>query len=124
MLLGMKDSKYNSAILTPWTIIHVISGIMFAVFSKNLDFKKSLFLFFVIHTIYELKDIYFEDGQNSFANSIGDQLFAVTGFLIGWKLGMQKSILLSLVLFLVFLSPMFSKNGKWSNGLDIWWSRD
>lgn len=120
----MKDSKYNSSVLTPWTIIHVISGIMFAAFTKNLDFKKSLFLFFVIHTIYEIKDIYFEDGQNSLANSIGDQLFAVGGFMIGWKLGMQKSILVSLLLFVLFLSPMFSKNGKWSNGLDIWWSRD
>jgi multisubunit Na+/H+ antiporter MnhG subunit len=122
-LISLEDSKYKPSFTTPWTIIHTISGITFANLSKHLDFKSSFIVFFIIHTIYELKDIYSKGSKNSAFNSIGDQTFGVLGFLIGWKIGMKHSAILVLALFIWLLNPKFSKNGKWSNGFDIWESR-
>ena len=123
-IFGLEDTKDHPSIITPWAIIHVIAGIVFAVITRNVEIKRAFALFFSLHTIYEIKDVYFIDYQkNSIHNSIGDQISGVCGFFVGRSLGTQSSTILSLVLFAIFLNPVFGKNGRWSNGMDVWTSR-
>ena len=66
------------AILTPWSIVHFLSGA--AAKQVNMPFS----WFFIAHAVYEAKDqVERETGKiyNSAVNSIGDQTVAVLGHL-------------------------------------------
>jgi len=123
LLIGVSDdTKYTPIMFTPWSLIHVISGIMFALFTRNVPFGRSFALFFILHGLYEVKDV--STGViNSLPNSIGDQLSATCGFLLGRILETQNLIIISLILFAIFLNPLFSKNGETSKVWKIWTSR-
>ena len=107
-LFGLDDSIESSAVITPWSLIHVLSGYVIYVIAKRyipgISFKEIIILCFVIHTLYEVKDLvcynddlffalhgkklidtasHFWDHSNSLANSIGDTVFAFIGTALG-----------------------------------------
>lgn len=127
-IFSLNEKGKDPALITPWTIIHFIGGVLFAIFSKSTQFQKnqSLITFFTIHAMYEIRDCYIYEKHNSITNSIGDQIFSVFGFLLGWELQIKDAVLVCLTLFILFLSPFMNKTGewRWSNGIDSWNSRD
>ncbi len=113
------NKKHNEAFFTPWTFIHVWSGIVWVLICKKLYNNLSntaiymLGLFF--HTLYELKDIssYLKKGSdeepstiwhNSFFNSIGDTIGAIIGMFLGiylYKNASNKVIFEVLVIWII-----------------------
>ena len=89
------DSKKNEAFITPFTICHFLTGVIANLVSQKfkLTFTNGFILWFFIHLLYEIKDYYFSYVQNidnyifdnSFKNSVGNQIFAMLGFLAGQK---------------------------------------
>ena len=73
--LYANDEKHADAFLTPWSLVHFLSGAAM----KGLGF--SLPVAFVVHGLYEVKDqgnhakVY-----NSVTNSMGDQVVAMLGW--------------------------------------------
>ena len=101
---GMGDKMDTPTIITPWSFVHALTGYVIYVLVKTYDSKigleKVLLICFVIHTIYEMKDMicYNESlfniiyGQkvekarwadNSFANSVSDTIFSLIGTALG-----------------------------------------
>jgi hypothetical protein len=95
---------------------------MFAMYTRNLTFRRSFSIFFTLHAIYEIKDVSTGD-DNSVLNSIGDQISGTCGFLLGRTLETQKLIILSLILFAIFVNPLFTKDGESSKVMNLWTSR-
>jgi hypothetical protein len=89
-VLGWDDSRENPYIITPWTLIHImtgiVSGVIFLIF--KIKFYYAVVIYFIIHGVYEIKDYigthYKINGEikldNSVANSIADQFFSVLAF--------------------------------------------
>lgn len=124
-MISLSDDPRNPNILTPWSLIHVISGLAFAVFSKYMNFKKtnSIIYLFILHGLYEAKDLTQDGTHNSIKNSIGDQICALIGFFIGWNSDITQTFIIACVLFFIFLSPISGRDRKWSNIMEIWSSR-
>ncbi len=99
-LFSLSDSKNSSSFITPWTFLHFINGFMFSIFTlkyTQLTARNSFILYFIIHFIYECKDYYYSyvifnkidkkyknDRDNTLMNSIGDHLFAIIGWVVGY----------------------------------------
>jgi hypothetical protein len=87
------DSKQSPTLITPFTGIHFLSGAAVNLISRafKVSYIKSFVVWFILHLLYELKDFhgsYVKNsndyyGNNSIANSIADQVFAMLGFIIG-----------------------------------------
>lgn len=123
------DSKYNATFITPWSFIHLYSG-FFGIILTNytkMDKKFSILFLVLIHTIYELKDLYFSylyKGQktkisewskkNSLFNSIGDTLFFILGIFIGINLKPNMKQLIVIILIFLILFCIFFKIKKLS----------
>lgn len=125
MVLSLSDDPDNPKILTPWSLIHIISGLVFASFAKYMNLKKSISFIslFILHGLYELKDVTLDGSHNSTINSIGDQICALIGFFIGWNSTAAQTFTISCVLFFIFLSPISDRYRKWSDISEIWNSR-
>ena len=84
------DSINNPSLTTPFIIIHIISGIWLTSLIKTYfpKYKNVLLIVLIIHTIYEIKDIYVSYylkynnvlTNNSWLNSIGDTIGAIIGY--------------------------------------------
>ena len=89
--------KGDHAFITPWSFIHLLSGMSLFFFGNILkryfDLTFSTFYFvLIIHTIYEIKDMsgYFINieeetlflSNNSFFNSVGDTVACILGYYI------------------------------------------
>ena len=84
---------YASALITPWTLIHFLTGVnTFLILNNyNYNYSQILYIGIIVHTIYEIKDckLYFTDAKrtdwndNSIINSIGDTISFVLGLLLG-----------------------------------------
>jgi hypothetical protein len=87
------DSKQTPCLITPFTGIHFLSGAAVNVLFRklNIPYTIAFILWFVIHMLYELKDLhssYVKKSDDyyhnhSLMNSVSDQLFALLGFIIG-----------------------------------------
>ena len=113
-------STEEPAFITPWTSVHLLFGIFYAAITKKTD----LLSLIIIATIYEIKDLYFEEKYKStLINSIGDVLAAILGFLMFYhfKMNWNHVLMLTLGTLLFLTSPLSSKDGTWTN--DIWNSR-
>lgn len=84
------DTVTKPCIITPYFIVHAISGywlasLMYTYFPSN---KNKLLWVFLLHSIYELKDLYVSYvikyrnvyTNNSWMNTIGDTFAAILGF--------------------------------------------
>ena len=78
-LFGLIESKEEDIIFTPWSVVHLLSGL--AAQSIDIDFV----LFSILHLLYEVKDYKQHINNrviNSFPNSVSDQALAMIGHLI------------------------------------------
>tara|TARA_B110000037_G_C17108886_1_gene500999 strand:- start:1588 stop:1977 length:390 start_codon:yes stop_codon:yes gene_type:complete len=92
---NLSDFVKNPAFITPWTFIHLVSGIFTYMLLEKFITKDvwiNFYIFLVVHIGYEIKDLsYYMDynkivknsywSNNSLPNSIGDVLFSTIGFL-------------------------------------------
>lgn len=113
---GNNNSIENPTLLTPFSLVHLLSGItlfiLLSLFTKN---KLVIIIgVFIIHTIYEFKDYYttyinkirFEKDNylseffidNTFINSIGDTIACIIGIIIGYYLVFNTNLTLKYLL--------------------------
>jgi hypothetical protein len=123
-LLSDSDKRHRMAFITPFTFIHFLNGIIFYIASVQLlkyDFNKSFIIWFLIHLFYECKDFtlsyIMEEGShsynnnNSYLNSLGDQIFAMLGFLVGQYLPLfSPRQFIFLIIFTIVLARIFYYN--------------
>tara|TARA_Y200000002_G_scaffold380177_1_gene391076 strand:- start:4329 stop:4745 length:417 start_codon:yes stop_codon:yes gene_type:complete len=105
-LISKDDTLKDPSLLTPYSILHFLFGILFALFFTiiRLSFLKGFIIFNIIHLLYEIKDYcgsytnllidykriptklktFIKD--NSYQNSISDQIIAIIGYLLGYYL--------------------------------------
>ena len=128
-VLSLYDSQKKPALLTPWSIIHFLSGVIAGLLVRhlNLDFFWSLVIYILMNIIYETKDIMFTNGTNSWQNTLVDIIVGILGFL--WVtqtvVSTKMVIALSTILYLIFASPMSAeKTEVWSFFTDSWYTRD
>jgi hypothetical protein len=91
-LLKFSDSTHDKSIVTPWSFVHFISGAVIYLYTKfffkNISNKNAFIVVLVVHTLYEIKDLFYyfrltgrsEWMDNSLLNSVGDTFFAMFGF--------------------------------------------
>ena len=81
--VGYRDSEQLPVVLTPWSLIHFLSGCA-AKQSKRMSFTT----WFIAHGLYETKDQIVrtlstkKSKANSWPNTAGDQTCAMLGYLI------------------------------------------
>jgi hypothetical protein len=124
------DFTLKPALFTPWSLAHFITGIAF----KSMDVSSRNA--FLIHLIYELKDLYISyvkqknlnpnlpnsTIQNSFLNSIVDQISFEIGFSLIPKIKERETILLFFILaFLIISAPKRGNDNNWN--FKIWYNR-
>ena len=73
---GVYDTPEEPALLTLWSGIHFLAGV------AGKQFGMSLGAFFILHGLYEMKDVMGTD-SNSNANSLADQACATLGHIYG-----------------------------------------
>jgi hypothetical protein len=95
------DTVDNPSFLTFWSYIHLVAGIMLFVVVSFLSKKFTskvvapwiiIACAFLLHLLYEFKDMYISyiapsenSTSNSLLNSVGDQLCATTGIFIAYQ---------------------------------------
>lgn len=114
------DTRYTPIFVTYFTLVHFLTGASFyhlLALTVPWSLGVSFFVWSVLHLFYEWKDIWFSyvekaEGYNyehSLFNTIGDQLFAVAGFLFAWamrkRLGAQTTFVILLVALAVGVIP-------------------
>lgn len=121
MIIGLRDSRKKPVLITPFTISHFLFGIIANMVSKKckLNYEVGFVVWFLIHALYETKDYiksylipcndYICD--NSFFNSIGDQTFAVFGFIVGEKLPIKMLIPLLIIVITFNITGFMYKIG-------------
>lgn len=92
--LYCKSEDDNDCVFTPFSIIHFLSGAYLAIIFKYIGYSDidSFLLMNIVHLLYELKDFNFMYNtdmakknsvfQNTFINSLGDQLSAIVGAVV------------------------------------------
>lgn len=96
------DSKQTPCLITPFTGIHFLSGAAANVLFRklNVSYTVAFTLWFLIHMLYELKDLhssYVKKSDDyyhnhSLVNSISDQAFALFGFIIGQSIPLDMIV--------------------------------
>ena len=124
-LISNSDSKNNPVFITPWSLIHFLTGVVGIINSNYFNINKnvSLFFLFLIHTLYELKDYYFSyvyngskniisewASSNSIFNTIGDTLFFVLGMIISININVNKNQLIIVNVFFLLICLIFFTN--------------
>jgi hypothetical protein len=119
-IYGLYDSVEKPCFITPWDLIHFLSGIVFYLFFKyfNFNFYIGLTLFIIIHTLYEFKDLFYYFKitdinnywtNNSLLNSIGDTFSAILGYILSFYIFKKINLfkVLSLSFFTIILAVVF-----------------
>ena len=127
--IGNNDHINTPTYITPWALIHALLGLTFSLLSLNF-FKKHLVLtnfivFIILHTIYECKDIcitYLIDlpkknkqYHNTLVNSIGDTIFAVFGWYIGYMIYLSKprNYVISIIVVIYIITVIIFEFAPW-----------
>ena len=92
---AFEDTIQKPAIITPWSIVHFLAGVVLYCYAKylckGLSSLNAVLVMLFIHTVYEIKDLMMYIGftsknnyftNNSLTNSIGDTIFALLGALV------------------------------------------
>ncbi len=95
-IISQQDTIQNPSLLTPWSIVHFASGVI----AKSL--KIDFLAFIVLNILYETKDVFFTDGENSWQNSITDILLGIFGYYSSSKITIFLSVI-CIVLFEKFI---------------------
>ncbi len=118
-IFSLSDTKDNISFTTPWSITHFMFGFFGYVFTdyyyNHWDQQHRFVLMLFLHTIYELKDIYFSylDGpkpssEDSLINSIGDTLLAIIGFYFGSIIVKKSNLTIVFLVFFLYFIIAFS----------------
>lgn len=114
------DTRYTPIFVTYFTLVHFLTGASFYhLLARTVPWSLgvSFFVWSVLHLFYEWKDMWLSyvekaEGYNyehSLFNTIGDQLFAVAGFLFAWamrkRLGAQTTFVILLVALAIGVIP-------------------
>jgi hypothetical protein len=120
------DTLKSPAYLTPWSLVHIGSGIVFYLFMKrffpsfsNTDIGLT---WLNVGTFYEIKDMYhtyvFKDTDyNTFPNSMGDIICNMIGFFIATQLFQNSSkhfdimAACAYIVFFIFMCIYFPETG-------------
>lgn len=120
-ILSYDDDIKNEACFTPWSLIHFLVGVVTAILFIyiNVSFYHGFIIYFIIHGVYEIKDYILANYSvklnkhidNSFINSIYDQLISMAGFtLVYWlklyNIGQEyykNTMIMFLVIFLLYI---------------------
>jgi hypothetical protein len=132
-IFGWKDDRRSEvAIFTPWSFVHLAMGFLAAsiAIAVKLKFSVGFAYWFLAHLLYETKDVYFsyftKDGHpNSLVNSFGDQGIALAGFAFGFFIGVSipQAAILTIVVFVVMVSPLTSPVGQPTTLVSSWFDR-
>tara|TARA_Y100000589_G_C27127763_1_gene619283 strand:+ start:418 stop:861 length:444 start_codon:yes stop_codon:yes gene_type:complete len=134
--INNEDTVNKPSVLTPGTIMHFIFGLYFSwiiypYIDKKNNFISGFILVNILHFIYELKDHlmsynrairkwckkipfltkYIEwSSNNSVYNSIGDQLFAAFGYILGYYIVNKYGINLNITILvtLIYMLSLYS----------------
>ena len=100
----MENSVDNPLIHDQYTFIHFIDGFFFYMllnYFYKYSFIKGFLIWFVLHSIYEIKDLYFSYikpvapnkihyygliSNNSWQNTISDTIYSMLGFILCYLL--------------------------------------
>ena len=78
-LIGFRDNKNGGTILTPWSLVHFLSGAA----AKQTGLFPRAYMWFIAHGLYEVKDQILDsttEHVRSVINSVGDQASAMLGY--------------------------------------------
>jgi len=116
LISGGYDTLSRPVLITYYTIIHIFSGIVGFValdYFFKLNYLTNFVLFFILQTLYEIKDYYFTYiertndiyFENTIANSISDSIACVLGWFFAYCfIGSGKSFkFLIIITFFFFL---------------------
>ena len=96
------DSTLTPKLSDVFSFSHFINGFFYYVLSDyffEYSFQTNLIIWQIIHTLYELKDMYFSYiakiepkkeyllgfiSNNSFTNTLGDIIYSILGFYLGY----------------------------------------
>ena len=95
------NDHYDGVVVTPWTLVHYLAGCA----AKQTGLFKFL-SWFVVHGMYEVKDLVLYPMVRSAVNSAGDQTAAMLGFYFT-KLNPNK-LFISLYLISLVVGIMFN----------------
>lgn len=130
-LFGKFDFVHSPALFTPWSLMHFTSGVVSRSLLESRD--RASFL----HALYESKDFFFayvmkkglnpeKEGnvQNSWLNSIGDQIaFEIGSRHVKRTLMKKELVMLVLATYAMIASPMFSEENEKTWNARIWFNR-
>lgn len=134
-VLGFDDSRYAPVLVTPWSLVHLASGVIAYACARaaGLSPIQGALVWQGVHGLYEAKDVYlaYAGGgpknrlvDNSWHNSVVDHALASIGYAVVSYLAPQLSIPLSvwalLAAFAVVMSPMMSPTGHGVAAEDAW----
>ena len=112
-LFSVSDTIEHNALITPWSLVHFLFGLIFSIISLTyvkMSYMSTFILMLIVHTIYEYNDLLcyynvcdpnFHWIDNSFLNTIGDTLFSVLGFVLFIYLDVGDVYTLILLLILI-----------------------
>jgi hypothetical protein len=113
------DSKQTPCLITPFTGIHFLSGAVANILLRKLDVSYAIAftIWFIIHMLYELKDLHGSYIKNSddyyhnhsLINSISDQAFALLGFIIGQNIPLNVTVPFIMLFILIVVTAYLIK---------------
>ena len=129
----LSDGRDTPILFTDWSYVHFMTGVyFFVILHRYMEYniKKSFILWAILHTIYELKDIYFSYiyrtnskkgfiNNSSWFNSIGDTIYAFVGFIFGYYLIYCLDIKYSYIIIFIMSIPVVKLIIKDINSVDI-----
>tara|TARA_Y100000590_G_scaffold39811_2_gene42494 strand:+ start:2710 stop:3090 length:381 start_codon:yes stop_codon:yes gene_type:complete len=120
-IVGLGESRYNPILFDTWSIIHYLSGVIFAIWMIYLkvNFLYGFVLWFFIHALHEIKDLIWTKyniyGWNvSVLNCLGNQFIAVIGFITPYIFEnvINYARNLHILIFLLFIILVFDLVNK------------
>ena len=92
--IAKEDTNKASAVISTWSFAHFLSGLGWFFFASMFtnNVLLSFILYFILHTIYEVKDYVLyknsdaEIKRNTPENTLGDTLIGILGFMTGFYL--------------------------------------
>lgn len=113
-----RDTKEDPSLFTPWSIHHLVIGMLCysIMFYLKFSYKINLTISLIIHTIYEINSFYKcyisnVSNDTTLENSIGDTISFLIGFMIAnMFVKNEKDVILVMILFLVVYIYFREKN--------------
>ena len=100
------------AFFTPFSIFHALTGILAFVILRwifpNFPIVYDFIVWFVVHSIYEFRDVFKPETSNSSVNSFGDTIASMLGFFIAWIIFQDRRVYFYDVLNFALLVLIFS----------------